>query len=134
MASCRWILRWSCLKRASSYRDSATRSWNKRNGVWRSYSRTVQVSRAPFRSNPKMSTELTAFFDRVRPAIDATLSELLPPENASPQRLHEAMRYSTLEGGKRIRPCLCVAAFAAYKDDWRRILPVAAAVEMIHSY
>ena len=44
------------------------------------------------------------------------------------------MRYSALDGGKRIRPCLCVAAFAAYQDDWRPILPVASAVEMIHSY
>ena len=81
-----------------------------------------------------MNAELSAFLDRVRPAIDATLGELLPAENASPQRIHQAMRYSALDGGKRIRPCLCVAAFAAYQDDWRPILPVASAVEMIHSY
>ena len=43
-----------------------------------------------------MNPELSAFFDRVRPAIDATLDELLPAENASPQRIHQAMRYSTL--------------------------------------
>jgi geranylgeranyl diphosphate synthase type II len=81
-----------------------------------------------------MNSDLSAFFDRVRPAIDATLSELLPSENASPGRIHQAMRYSTLDGGKRIRPCLCVAAFTTYKDDWTPILPVASAVEMIHSY
>jgi geranylgeranyl diphosphate synthase type II len=81
-----------------------------------------------------MSSELSAFFDRVRPAIDNTLGELLPPESASPERIHQAMRYSTLDGGKRIRPCLCVAAFAAYRDDWKPILPIASAVEMIHSY
>src|SRR5438552_4016020 len=81
-----------------------------------------------------MSSELNAFFDRVRPAIDATLSQLLPPESASPERIHQAMRYSTLDGGKRIRPSLCVAAFSAYKDDWKPILPVASAIEMIHSY
>src|SRR5206468_8658740 len=46
----------------------------------------------------------------------------------------QAMRYSTLNGGKRIRPCLCVAAFSAYQTDWRPILPVASAIEMIHSY
>jgi geranylgeranyl diphosphate synthase type II len=44
------------------------------------------------------------------------------------------MRYSTMDGGKRVRPALCLAAFAAYRDDWRPILPVAAAIEMIHSY
>src|SRR5437773_957091 len=81
-----------------------------------------------------MNTDLIVFFDRVRPAIDGALAEFLPPETSSPQRIHEAMRYSTLDGGKRIRPCLCVAAFSAYREDWGRILPIASAVEMIHSY
>src|SRR5438309_11001031 len=81
-----------------------------------------------------MNSELQAFFDRVRPAIDTTLNGVLPPETASPERIHQAMRYSTLDGGKRIRPCLCVAAFAGYRDDWKPILPIASAVEMIHSY
>jgi geranylgeranyl diphosphate synthase type II len=81
-----------------------------------------------------MNSELRAFFDRVRPAIDATLNDLLPPETIPPSRIHQAMRYSTLDGGKRIRPCLCVAAFAVYRDDWQPILPVASSIEMIHSY
>ena len=81
-----------------------------------------------------MKSELHEFFGSVRPAIDATLNELLPAENATPSQIHKAMRYSTLDGGKRIRPCLCVASFAAYKDDWKPVLPVAAAIEMIHSY
>ena len=81
-----------------------------------------------------MNSDLAAFFDRARPAIDTTLGGLLPSENASPARIHEAMRYSTLNGGKRIRPCLCVAAFAAYRGDWKPILPIASAIEMIHSY
>ena len=81
-----------------------------------------------------MNNELRSFLDRVRPAIDATLSELLPGESHPPERLHQAMRYSTMDGGKRIRPALCVAAFSGYQQDWKPILPVAAAVEMIHSY
>src|SRR5438270_2844985 len=81
-----------------------------------------------------MRTDLSAFFNRVRPAIDSMLGALLPPETAVPEQIHEAMRYSTLDGGKRIRPCLCVAAFAAYKDDWKPVLRVACAIEMIHSY
>lgn len=81
-----------------------------------------------------MNADLSAFFDRVRPAIDATLDDLLPPEKTVPSRVHHAMRYSTLNGGKRVRPCLCVAAFTAYQDDWKPVLPVASAVEMIHSY
>src|SRR5215813_9887705 len=81
-----------------------------------------------------MNNELRSFLDRVRPAIDATLSELLPGESYPPQRIHQAMRYSTMDGGKRIRPALCAAAFSAYQQDWNRILPVAAAIEMIHCY
>jgi geranylgeranyl diphosphate synthase type II len=81
-----------------------------------------------------MNNELRSFLDRVRPAIDATLSELLPGESHPPERIHQAMRYSTMDGGKRIRPALCVAAFSGYQRDWKPILPVAAAVEMIHSY
>jgi geranylgeranyl diphosphate synthase, type II len=81
-----------------------------------------------------MNTELRLFLDSVRPAIEATLTELLPPQNRPPVRIHEAMRYSTMDGGKRIRPALCVAGFTAYKGDWKPVLPVAAAVEMIHCY
>src|SRR5213593_1852035 len=80
-----------------------------------------------------MNSELRAFFERVRPAIDETLNELLPSETASPDRIHQAMRYSTLNGGKRIRPCLCVAAFAGYREEWKPMLCVASSVEMIHS-
>jgi geranylgeranyl diphosphate synthase type II len=81
-----------------------------------------------------MNGELKSFLERVRTAIDATLNELLPPADEAPSRIHEAMRYSTMDGGKRVRPALCVAAFIASKDDWRPILPVAAAIEMIHAY
>jgi geranylgeranyl diphosphate synthase, type II len=81
-----------------------------------------------------MNKELTQFFDRVRPAIETTLDELLPPASASPVGIHQAMRYSTMDGGKRVRPCLCVAAFSVYRDDWKKVLPVASAVEMIHAY
>jgi geranylgeranyl diphosphate synthase, type II len=81
-----------------------------------------------------MNIELSAFLDRVRPAIDGALNDLLPPANEPPERLHQAMRYSTIDGGKRIRPSLCVAAFTACSEDWRPILPVAAAIEMVHSY
>jgi geranylgeranyl pyrophosphate synthase len=81
-----------------------------------------------------MNNDLSQFFERVRPAIESTLDQLLPPETASPARIHQAMRYSTMDGGKRVRPCLCVAAFAAYQDDWKKVLPVACAIEMIHAY
>jgi geranylgeranyl diphosphate synthase type II len=83
---------------------------------------------------PIVNNELTAFFERVRPDINTTLDQLLPAESTVPCRIHQAMRYSTMDGGKRIRPCLCVAAFAAYQDDWKPVLPVASSIEMIHAY
>ena len=81
-----------------------------------------------------MKTEIRSFFDVVRPAIDATLQELLPSEHDSPSELHRAMRYSVLAGGKRLRPALCVAAYGIYHEDHRAILPVASALELAHTY
>jgi geranylgeranyl diphosphate synthase type II len=81
-----------------------------------------------------MKSDLPAFFDRVRPAIDSALDTLIPAESETPAQIHKAMRYSSIDGGKRIRPCLCVAAYAMYRQDWTPIVPVAAAIEMVHSY
>ncbi len=84
--------------------------------------------------SPSASTDLSAFFERIRPAVESTLQKLLPGENVTPSIVHQAMRYSTLGGGKRIRPCLCIAGYIVGKDDWSPILPVAASIEMIHAY
>jgi geranylgeranyl diphosphate synthase, type II len=81
-----------------------------------------------------MKTEVRSFFDTVRPAVDAALDELLPADSTSPMELHRAMRYSMLAGGKRLRPALCIAAYAIYHQDYRPVLPVACALEMAHTY
>ena len=49
-------------------------------------------------------------------------------------RLQEAMRYSILGGGKRIRPVLTLEFCRLCGGDWRRALPFAAAIEMVHTY
>src|SRR4029077_20545631 len=49
-------------------------------------------------------------------------------------RLEEAMRYSILAGGKRLRPILCIAASEALEGTVERALPIACAIEMIHTY
>ena len=49
-------------------------------------------------------------------------------------RNFEAMIYSIKVGGKRVRPILMLLTYAMYKDDYRDILPFAAALEMIHTY
>ncbi len=81
-----------------------------------------------------MKAESSVFFDRVLPVIDASLQDLLPPETTPPAQIHQAMRYSIFAGGKRLRPALCIAGFSLYQSDWKPVLPVACAFEMIHTY
>ena len=76
---------------------------------------------------------------KVQARIETALERLLPPASIAPQRLHEAMRYAALGGGKRIRPLLVFAAGEAAADDPARADPAkleiaACAVEYIHTY
>lgn len=66
--------------------------------------------------------------------MEETLAAQLPPNTVPPARLHEAMRYSTLGGGKRVRPMLAFAAGQVCDADTQRLQIVGAAVEMIHAY
>jgi len=65
---------------------------------------------------------------------DATLEHWLPTEHTAPERLHEAMRYSIFNGGKRIRPVLAYAAGYALNIDNKLVDAPAAAIEFIHAY
>ncbi|MDP2169227.1 MAG: polyprenyl synthetase family protein [Rhodocyclaceae bacterium] len=65
---------------------------------------------------------------------EVALTRCLPPDTTAPARLHEAMRYSVLGGGKRMRPLLCHAAGEALGADPQRVDVVACAVELIHTY
>jgi farnesyl diphosphate synthase len=66
--------------------------------------------------------------------VEATLDALLPPAGVQPVRLHEAMRYTVLGGGKRIRPLLAYAAGEALGVDPALLDRPACAVELIHAY
>ena len=66
--------------------------------------------------------------------MERTLETLLPAENTVPTRLHDAMRYATLGGGKRVRPMLAFAAGEITKADAGRVAIAGAAVELIHAY
>ncbi|MES1982423.1 MAG: farnesyl diphosphate synthase [Pseudomonadota bacterium] len=66
--------------------------------------------------------------------FEAVLSRLLPAPDIAPQRLHAAMRYSVLDGGKRVRPLLAFAAGELAGADSARVDIAAAAVELIHAY
>ena len=66
--------------------------------------------------------------------FEDVLRHLLPQPDTAPQRLHAAMRYSVLDGGKRVRPLLAFAAGELVNADIARVNIAAAAVEMIHAY
>ncbi|PID44791.1 MAG: geranyl transferase [Proteobacteria bacterium] len=66
--------------------------------------------------------------------IEQVLSEALPLQDIAPSRLHEAMRYSALAGGKRIRPRLVYASGAALQIPLLPLDRIAVAVECIHAY
>ncbi len=66
--------------------------------------------------------------------IDQALDRFLPPLSAYPQVVHEAMRYSIFAGGKRLRGAFVLSAAGMLGTDENRVLPAAAALEMIHTY
>lgn len=66
--------------------------------------------------------------------VENLLQDLLPPATHAPERLHAAMRYAVLGGGKRVRPLLAFAAGDVAQADPCKVERVAAAVEMIHAY
>jgi len=66
--------------------------------------------------------------------MEAVLSALLPAPEIAPQRLHQAMRYAVLGGGKRVRPLLAFAAAEITAAPATRVETAAAAVELIHAY
>jgi len=69
-----------------------------------------------------------------RSAVEAELDRLLPATGLGPPRLHEAMRYSVLGGGKRLRPALVRLAGRSFGASDELLLPGAAAIELIHTY
>jgi farnesyl diphosphate synthase len=66
--------------------------------------------------------------------VEATLQRVLPAPEIAPQRLHQAMRYAVLGGGKRVRPLLAFAAGELAAADPERVALAGAAVELIHAY
>ncbi len=96
----------------------ATRSW--------------KTSRAILATNNPVSfaDQLPAYLARVERALESWI----PAANRKPERLHDAMRYAVLGGGKRLRPTLVYATGEALGIDPERLDGPAAAVEMIHAY
>jgi farnesyl diphosphate synthase len=70
----------------------------------------------------------------IQGGMEADMSAYLPAATVVPTKLHEAMRYALLGGGKRVRPLLVFAAGAIFDADVQALSRAAAAVEMIHAY
>ncbi|MEE9302800.1 MAG: farnesyl diphosphate synthase [Thiotrichaceae bacterium] len=79
-------------------------------------------------------TELDSKLQYYQQRIEKVLDSVLPEAKLNPQHLHKAMRYSVLDGGKRVRPLLVYAAGEALGVDSKQLDIPAAAVELIHVY
>ena len=80
------------------------------------------------------SFNLEGFLSASTSAVNRALDKFLPPVSMKPGTIHKAMRYSLFAGGKRMRPALCLAAAAASGGKESNALPMACAVECIHTY
>jgi geranylgeranyl diphosphate synthase type II len=78
--------------------------------------------------------DLKAFLEAHRATVDAALDRVLPPESAPPVTIHQAMRYSVLAPGKRLRPILVLAGAEAVGGRAETVLDTACALELIHAY
>ncbi len=78
--------------------------------------------------------DIEKYLEEKRQLVDRYLEAHLPPVGTSPAVLQEAIRYSLLAGGKRIRPILTIAVAEAIGSPPASLLPVACAFEFIHTY
>lgn len=93
---------------------------------------SARPMRTPNRAKPPF--DLSAFLASRLTAVNRALDQYLPRAAAKPSTIHRAMRYSLFAGGKRIRPALCLAAAAACGGDEAEAMPLACAIECIHTY
>ena len=80
------------------------------------------------------SFDLQRYLDTRGTAVNRALDKFLPKETTKPATIHRAMRYSLFAGGKRMRPALCLAAAEACGGKMDDAMPLACAVECIHTY
>jgi geranylgeranyl diphosphate synthase, type II len=78
--------------------------------------------------------DLSRYLATRQKEIDRALDSFLPKASAKPATIHKAMRYSLFAGGKRLRPILCLAAAEACGGLTKSALPLACALECIHTY
>jgi len=94
------------------------------------------MSRTATRAGARNPTafDLKGYLDRRTESVNRALDKFLPSEKTKPATIHKAMRYSLFAGGKRMRPALCLAAAEACGGREETAMPLACAVECIHTY
>src|SRR5256886_6394426 len=80
------------------------------------------------------SNDAREFLASSRALIDSQLDLLIPKESDEPQRVHAAIRWSVVAGGKRFRPALLLAAGQTFGAPTEQLIGTACAIEMIHTY
>ncbi|MGI8966156.1 MAG: polyprenyl synthetase family protein, partial [Limisphaerales bacterium] len=92
----------------------------------------MNAPRSP--SPPLPLFDFKKYLVRCTANVNRALHKFLPKENTKPETIHKAMRYSLFAGGKRMRPALCLAAAEACGGDAQNAMPLACAIECIHTY
>jgi geranylgeranyl diphosphate synthase, type II len=78
--------------------------------------------------------DIVRYLQEQKALVDAALARYLPGEEHYPPAIFQAMRYSVFAGGKRVRPILAIAAAEALGGTAADVLPLACALECIHTY
>jgi geranylgeranyl diphosphate synthase, type II len=85
-------------------------------------------------SKQQQSFDLQGYIEKRTAAVNQALARFLPKVSTKPATIHKAMHYSLFAGGKRMRPALCLAAATACGGSESEAMPLACAVECIHTY
>ena len=78
--------------------------------------------------------ELKEELSKYREIVDKEMEKYLIKEECPEQILNEAMEYSLMAGGKRLRPILMIKAYEIFREDIEKVMPFACAMDMIHNF
>src|SRR3990172_1559274 len=142
-AACRSSSRSRRTSGASNSPSNAANGWRPRSsrcGCSKAKCSSPSGACPPTRRRPRpmlasaTEADFAAWMGGIQARVEAALARSLPGPQHAPSRLHQAMRYATLGGGKRVRPLLTFAAGELAGADGSRLEVAASAVELIHAY
>jgi geranylgeranyl diphosphate synthase, type II len=94
----------------------------------------MSATRAQVVSSRVIASDVQTYLGGLTERVNRALDRLIPSEETKPPTIHKAMRYSLFAGGKRMRPALCLAAAEACGGREADAMPLACAVECVHTY